>query len=160
MKPTVGAVVIVGALLTFGTMAALVGSCGREEARMEGKSRDEVVAKARAVLRDKLEDLQGQVDSTECVCVIAIMADGQGEVKASVTMGGVVKQPIRFGAALAASIEQVKEGLRVMGPCDCPDCRAARARAQIDTAVGETWPMTGPRHGFAPTSTPGSTKDN
>ena len=59
---------------------------------MEGKSRDEVVARARAILRDKLEDLQGQVDSTECVCVIAIMADGEGKVNASVTMGGVVKQ--------------------------------------------------------------------
>lgn len=151
MKPTVGAVVVVGALLTFGSMAALVGSCGRAtEAKMEGKSRDEVVARARAILRDKLEDLQGQVDSTECVCVIAIMADGEGKVNASVTMGGVVKQPIRFGAALAASIEQVKEGLRAMGPCDCPDCRAARAMAHAHTILRDA----------ARASAPGSMKDN
>ncbi|MBG3875563.1 hypothetical protein FVW20_00605 [Desulfovibrio oxamicus] len=160
MKPTVGAIVVVGALLTFGILGALlVGSCAREETKMEGKSRDEVVAKAREVLRSKLNDLQSQVDRTECACVIAIMADEQGEVSGSVVMGGVVKDPVRFGVSLAASIEEVKKGLRAIGPCDCPDCRAARAHAQINTIMRGAAQASGSHPGFA-TGSPHGPKDN
>ena len=54
----------------------------------------------------------------------------------------------------------MKEGLRAMGPCDCPDCRAARANAQINTIMREAAQASGPYPGFAPGSPHGPVKDN
>lgn len=152
MKGTVGAIVVVGALLTFGTLGALlVGSCGRDtEAKMEGMSREEVVAKARVKLAASLQSLQDKVADTHCAFVIAITESEKGEIEADVTFVGEVRQPEKLGRALTASIDKVKQALRAAGPCDCPDCRAARAMAQAHTILGDA----------ARSSAPGSSRDN
>jgi hypothetical protein len=157
MKPTVGAIVVLGALLTFGTAAALLfGSCGREttEVVMEGKTREEIVAQAREKLAASLSGLQDKVADTRCAFIIAVTESEQGEIEAAVTFVGEVRQPEKLGRALTACIEEVKRALRASGDCDCPDCRAAKAMAHAHAILRDAARASGP--GSAPGSSPSS----
>jgi|GEM_PF-6886573 len=149
MKPTVGAVVIVGALLTFGSMATLVGSCGREEAKMEGKSEEAMMEESRKVVREQLHEVLSQVESTTGGIFIAVLQDAAG-VSIKMAALGAIEDPRMMADALLEANRAAMKALRAADPCDCPDCRANRADTSSPFVV----------IGTAPGSAHGPLKDN